>query len=95
MRTVLPRFSNTGLYRSSWCMPVFPFLFFHFRGITVNSNLLIVALIVGLHLDPLWAFLLILIALIIKLLPARLVLELFTPAIIAALRQHRRKPDEH
>ncbi|MCB1841851.1 MAG: hypothetical protein KDI09_02720 [Halioglobus sp.] len=60
----------------------------------MNSNLLIVALILGLHLDPLWAFLLILIALIIKLLPARLVLELFTPAIIAALRQHRRARHE-
>lgn len=60
----------------------------------MNSNLLIVALIVGLHLEPIWAFLLILIALLIKLLPTAVVFELFTPAIITALQQHRRNRHE-
>jgi hypothetical protein len=55
----------------------------------VNSNLLIFALILGFHLEPAWALLLILIAVIIKLFPAAIVLELFGPAIINAINRNR------
>ena len=59
----------------------------------MNSNLLIFALILGFHLEPAWALLLILIAVIFKLFPAAIVLELFGPAIISAIQKHRRYRD--
>ncbi len=59
----------------------------------MNSNLLIFALIIGFHLDPVSALLLIMIAVIIKLFPAAVVLELFGPAIIAAIQKHRSNRD--
>ena len=56
----------------------------------MNSNLLIVALILGFHLEPAWALLLIVIAIVIKVFPAVVVLELFGPAIISAIQKKRR-----
>ena len=61
----------------------------------MNSNLLIFALIIGFHLEPVWALLLIMIAVIIKLFPAAVVLELFGPAIITAIQRHRSNRDGH
>ena len=59
----------------------------------MNSNLLIFALILGFHLDPVWALLFILIAIVIKVFQAAVVLELFGPAIVTAIHKHRSKND--
>ena len=55
----------------------------------MNSNLLIVALILFLHLDPVWALLLIVIGVGTKYFPAAVVLEFFGPAIISAINKNR------
>jgi hypothetical protein len=57
----------------------------------MNSNLLIVALILFFHLDPVWALLLIVIAVAVSIFPAAVVLDLFGPAIISAINKNRGK----
>ena len=56
----------------------------------MNSNVLILALILGFHLEPSWALLFIVIALAIKWFPVAVALEVFGPAIISAINKHRR-----
>jgi hypothetical protein len=55
----------------------------------VNSNVWILALVLGFHLEPAWALLLIVIAVVIKIFPAAVLLELFGPVIINAINRNR------
>ena len=68
----------------------FPLLFFHLPGEHVNQNLLLLALILGFHLEPAWALLLIVVAVGIKILPLAIALEIVGPTIISYIQKHRR-----
>jgi hypothetical protein len=60
----------------------------------VKKHFLLLALIVGLHTEPAWALLLIVIAIAIKLFPLALALELASPAIISFIKKNRRYQNE-
>lgn len=82
--------SNTGLMPTQLVYARFSFLFIHLPGEHVNQNLLLLALILGFHLEPAWALLLIVIAVGIKILPLAIALEIVGPTIISYIQKHRR-----
>ena len=55
----------------------------------MKTNLLTLALVLGFHLDPAWALLIIVLAVMAKIFPIAIALEIVGPAIISAINKQR------
>jgi hypothetical protein len=55
----------------------------------VKTNLLTLALVLGFHLGPAWALLIIVLAVVIKIFPFAVALEIIGPAVISAINKRR------